>query len=539
MGYGDSEIEQLARALWGEPNKTLSTKDDIRFGSNGSKSVCPSKGTWYDHEAMIGGGRVDLYAKVHGEKPEASVAAKLHGIARTVTIYRLPGIPDKGDVSDWLAAGGDVSELQQIPLHTAPPRPAQQPSWKSEWQLTDTKQPLPNLFNVMVVLRQHPQLGNLVRYDEMARTAVLVKQIPNTPSGPAIPHPVADADVLAVQEEIQRAGIRRIAKTTVQDGIMLRATQERYHPVKQYLESIRWDGKPRVDSWLSYYLGAEPSESLDEPTKQRKRCYISRIGRLFLIAMIARIMQPGCKADYMMIFEGPQGVLKSSVCRILAGEDWFSDSLPDLSHGDAVRVSMHLRGKWLIEIAEMSSFNAAASHRLKEFLTQTAEQYTPKYGHNEVNEPRQCLFIGSTNEGTYLRDETGGRRFWPVLLGTIDLEALQHDRDQLLAEAFALYTAGQPWWPDREFEAAFMAPEQAARYEDDPWHELINQWVIYNARTRVSVNEILRDVIHLPVGQFGTREQRRVLAILVRMRWTYARIGNDRCYVPPKRVSEG
>ncbi len=409
-------------------------------------------------------------------------------------------------------------------------------NWKSEWQISSSKIPLPNLFNVMVTLRQHPELCKLVQYDEMARSAVLINQIPNTPGDPAIPHQVRDTDVLAIQEEIQRCGLRRVAKATVGDGVMLRADQERFHPVKRYLEGLTWDRKPRIDRWLTFYLGAEPAESLDDAAKQWKRHYISKIGRLFLIAMIARVMQPGCKADYMLVFEGPQGVLKSSVCRILAGDDWFSDSLPDLSRGDAVRVSMHLRGKWLIEIAEMSSFNAAASHRLKEFLTQTAEQYTPKYGHNEVNEPRQCLFIGSTNEGTYLRDETGGRRFWPVLLGTIDLVALQQDRDQLFAEAFSLYREGHPWWPDREFEAEFMAPEQAARYEEDPWHEMIYRWINDNARTHVRVNEILRDVIFLPVGQFGTREQRRVSAILIRMGWHSDRIGNERVYVSPNWV---
>ncbi len=184
----------------------------------------------------------------------------------------------------------------------------------------------------------------------------------------------------------------------------------------------------------------------------------------------------------------------------------------------------------------MSSFNAAASHRLKEFLTQTAEQYTPKYGHNEVHERRQCLFIGSTNEGTYLRDATGARRFWPVLLGAIDLDALQQDRDQLLAEALALYRDGQPWWPDRAFEAEFMAPEQADRYEDDPWHELIETWVTDNNRTYARVNEILRDAIYLPTGQLGTREQRRVTAILTRMRWKSDRIGNEKVYVSPNWV---
>ena len=124
-------------------------------------------------------------------------------------------------------------------------------NWKSDWQTSSSKTPLPNLFNVMITLRQHPQLCNLVQYDEMARSAVLINQIPNTPLDKAIPHIVGDADVLAIQEEIQRCGLRRVAKATVQDGIMLRSIQECFHPVKQYLEGLTWARSAPVSSRLA------------------------------------------------------------------------------------------------------------------------------------------------------------------------------------------------------------------------------------------------------------------------------------------------
>lgn len=399
-----------------------------------------------------------------------------------------------------------------------------QPRWKDQWQVSETGQPLPNFYNVMVTLRHHPLLCELVRYDEMSHAAVLVKQIPHTPPGLITPRKIRDSDVLAIQEEIQLTGLRRVAKATVQDGVQLRAEQDRFHPVKDYLNGLKWDGKPRVDRWLSYYLGAE---------EIGKAAYISKIGRLFMIAMVARIFKPGCKADYMLILEGPQGILKSTACRILAGE-WFSDNLPNLSRGDAVRLSMHLRGKWLIEIAEMSSFNAAETHTLKEFITQTEEKYTPKYGRNDVEEARQCLFIGTTNEGAYLRDPTGARRFWPVKLGHIDLDALRADRDQLFAEAVYLFNQGEAWWPDREFEAEVIVPEQVARYECDPWQELIETWITANAKRRVSVNEVLRDIIFLPPGQFGTREQRRVSGILSHIGWIPKRDMGKRFFQAPE-----
>ena len=410
-----------------------------------------------------------------------------------------------------------------------------QEDWASAWQTSDRGEPLANLFNAMVTLRNHPAMKSILRYDQMAMAATLWGQIPGAPADPNTPRHVTDADVLAIQEAMQRVGMKRVARATVDDAVSLRAVETSYHPVRDYLNALVWDGQPRVDNWLCYYLGTEPKETASEATQHRQLRYFRKIGRLFLIAMVARVMKPGCKADYMMILEGPQGALKSSACAVLAG-DYFSSNLPDLSRGDMVRVQMHLRGKWLIEIGELASFSAAEAETLKAFVTQTEEQYVAKYAHREVREPRQCLFIGSTNQSAYLRDPTGGRRFWPVPVGIIDLESLRQDRDQLFAEAVHLYQAGEKWWPDRQFEAEFIAPEQSARYEADVWHDTIETWLRVNNILQCTVSEVLTEALHMSVNQTSTREQRRVAGILTQMGWTLHRTMNKRNYVKPSHT---
>jgi predicted P-loop ATPase len=394
---------------------------------------------------------------------------------------------------------------------------------------------LSNLANALLALREDPAWDGVFSYDKMEVSALLNKPIVRADGTAAIegpfPRPVTDNDVGAVQEWLQIAGLPKLSKDTTHQAVDMQAVAAGFHPVRDYLAALTWDGIPRlagglngdferIEPWLARYLGAD-----DTP-------YVTHIGVMFMTAMVARVFNPGCKADYMLILEGEQGIRKSTACGILAGK-WFSDNMPENVAGKDA--SQHLKGKWLIEIAELHAMNRADATALKAFITRTIEKYRPSYGRKDVHEPRQCLFIGTTNKAVYLRDETGGRRFWPVKVGVtheLDTDALIRDRDQLFAEAVHLFKSGKTWWPDSSFEAEHIAPQQAARFETDAWEDRIHEFL--SDKGRVTVLDVAQHGLSMEVAKLGTMEQRRITTILERLGWERVRDWKGRAYVPKR-----
>ena len=369
---------------------------------------------------------------------------------------------------------------------------------------------IPDEENVRRILTRDPNLQGMVRYDEFVGDMILARPVvANTRivGERDTPRLWSDADTVTLQTYIQRHIVPRIARDKIEAVVAMHARQNcAFHPVRDYLQSLAWDGTPRLRTWLLDYLGAN-----SQPME-----YLSAVGIAWLISAVARIMEPGCQVDSALVLEGPQGIRKSSCLRVLAGDAYFSDSLPaDLAHKDA---RDHLRGKWIIELSELAQFKRAEIETVKAFISRRYEQYRPSYGRHEVKFPRQCVFAGSTNDDAYLVDTTGNRRFWAVACTRVDLNALNRDRDQLWAESVARYRAGEKWHLTGTLEE-LAAVEARSRIAHDPWTSKVVAILAEQLLTRdVSPGEVMA-FMSLHTSEQHQRNAGRVGQILKDLGW--------------------
>jgi predicted P-loop ATPase len=376
--------------------------------------------------------------------------------------------------------------------------------------------PMDNYHNAYIAVSQDSDINDALVFDEFAHRTLMTHHLGQPNNRLPEPLPLDDSTLREIQQWMQNIGLLNISFDNVVGAVNTYAHKRSFHPVRDYLEMQQWDGTDRITKWLHNYCGAEDNN------------VNTQFGAKFLISMVARIFEPGCKADYMLVLEGDQGRLKSSICAIL-GDPWFSDSMPEIGAGKDA--SMHLRGKWLCEIPELHAFSRVETTHLKSFVSRQFERYRPPYGRMEVDEPRQCVFIGTTNKDAYLRDETGGRRFWPVKIGKVkevELKALEDNRDQLMAQAVFDYRRGMAWWPQTEFERDHIRPLQEQRYDaDDAWEEPIGEFLA--GRTETTFTEIL-DVLEFSTGNGkgnGADDD-----------WRYGHSGHSDRKTPINRVSK-
>ncbi|MEI7893150.1 MAG: virulence-associated E family protein, partial [Myxococcales bacterium] len=252
-------------------------------------------------------------------------------------------------------------------------------------------------------------------------------------------------------------GLPSIARAALTEAIQTVAHTRRFHPIREHLQGLNWDGKSRIDKWLVHVLGESP-----ETLKPAMLEYLQIAGRCWLLGMVNRVMRPGCKFDYCPVLEGAGGLRKSTMVEILAGSDFYSDTPFEVGRGKEAQEQV--QGLWLYEIAEMTHFSKAEVGAIKAFISSKVDRYREAYGATLSKFARQCVLVGTTNENTYLRDRTGNRRFWPIpVKHVINTEWLAKYRDQLLAEAYALYLVQTPYTPTPKQELRLFAPMQESR----------------------------------------------------------------------------
>jgi predicted P-loop ATPase len=365
-----------------------------------------------------------------------------------------------------------------------------------------------NVANALIALRHAPEWQGVLHFNESSLTTV-VKELPPFESAPTVPFRWADEHDVLTAAWLQHQGIS-VHKEIAGQAVQTVSHEHAFYPIRNYLDSLKWDGTKRIDDWLTLYLGADPSD------------YIRAVGAKFLIGAVARVYRPGVKNDTCPIFEGPQGALKSTALRTLAGDDFFTDDIAELGSKDSV---MQTRGVWIIELSELDAMGKSEISRVKAFMSRQVDRIRPPYGRRVIEAARECVFAGTVNRDSYLKDETGGRRFWPVTVGRIRIDVLRRDRDQLWAEARERFRTGEPWWLDTRALVESAAEEAEARYEGDPWEDRIAEWV--STRESVTISDVLEQCVEKKRDFWTQADQNRIARVLRAKGWKRKRAPRD------------
>jgi predicted P-loop ATPase len=341
----------------------------------------------------------------------------------------------------------DADDFDVLPEETE----AEPDAWKEKLKITDKGTLAQTIENVVTILRYDPKLAGALALNEMEHNIVVKSSLPwRKVTGIS---QWVDADDAALRFYLERVyGIA--SKDKIFDAVNVVAGENKFHPVRDYLDGCTWDGVARVETLLIDYLGAEDN------------AYTRAVTRKALVAAVARVYRPGCKFDYMLTLRGRQGLGKSALIAKLGGK-WFSDTFSTMQGKESFEQVM---GVWIMEVGELAGMRKAEAETIKLYISKQTDRFRPAYGRRLQEFPRQCIFVGTTNETQFLRDTTGNRRFWVVDTPndpTRDMwEELTPETVRLIwAEAVEIYKAGEDLFLSRELEK--MAREVQEAYEEE------------------------------------------------------------------------
>ena len=500
-GASPSVIEQFNRA---HDVESLLTAHG--YTQHGQRWICPQSSTGLPGVSVTDG---KVYSH-HGADPLANGHQN-----DAFAVYCL--LEHGGDVSKAVKAAARLLGLNEksAPKARTPGKPAPvEPltDWKSSLRRTDDGALRAELTNAYLILKHAPEWQGVLAFNEFSNR---IEKLQPPPVFGGEAGPWLDVDAGKALVWLQMVWNLRLRNSLVtEEAARLVAWDARFHPVREWLERLPpWDGQSRLPDLLPRVFGTDENE------------YTKHIGQSLLVSSVARVFTPGCKVDEMVVLEGGQGVGKSTCIAELFGYDWYLETSEPPTTKDFY---VTMQGHTVVEIGEMQSFSKADINQVKMAITRRDDKYRAPYERHGESHPRQCVFIGTTNADTYLSDPTGARRFLPVLVQKADVEYIRQWRKELWAEALHLYTTGFKWW---DYPQDIAREEQDARYVEDPWEEIIINYLegqapqahypegLWGPINEVTTMTLLKNALQMDIARMNKPEQRRVAEILRRLGW--------------------
>lgn len=338
------------------------------------------------------------------------------------------------------------------------------PDWQKKLDVDKKGNVYGTIDNILLILENDPYLKGRIGYDDFEKCEVAIAELPWRKVTP-MTRRLADKDDSAIRYYLEKTyGISN--KTKTEDAMSVHAIRESFHPVRDYLNGLEWDGEARMERLLIDYQGAEDTE------------YTRTVTRKMLIAAVARVFEPGVKFDYVLVLVGDQGMKKSSLVGKL-GLQWFSDSFSTVDGKEAFE---QLQGVWLVEMAELSALHKQEVEKIKHFITKREDRYRVAYGKRVEKFPRQCVFFATTNKRDFLRDPTGDRRYWPVMVNIttpvkdVFKDLTTEEIGQIWAEAMVNYELGENLYLEPKM-AAKATQIQKDHTAEHPWMDAIRNYL--------------------------------------------------------------
>jgi putative DNA primase/helicase len=412
-----------------------------------------------------------------------------------------PEFPDGStgtDFNDLMISDGKTAVLKYFE-DTTKVKKSLQTIW-ADLDLTVDVGPAPNyltnvvenLDNVVKILSCHELFKNKIWYDEF-KGQILTNSFGKTREW-------VDADDYSVTQIIQsQFGLKTISDYVVRKACMLVASKDTRNEPQIWIKSLKWDGEERIAEFFHNSMGSDAN------------LYTQCASRNFWVSLTARILRPGCKVDNMVILEGAQGAMKSTALRVIAGHDWFAEVSQDPNSKDFY---LNILGKSLIEISELESFSKADTLAIKRVVSCQVDRYRVPHDKYAKDNPRKCIFVGTTNDTEYLKDATGNRRFWPIEVSKINIPYIEKYREQLYAEAAYCFMSGQKWWEMPEDETKSVAGNKV---QQDAWHDKVKDYLL--GKDEVKIYDIAASCLEIKASQMDRRVTLRLAGILKILGW--------------------